>query len=197
MNRLKIMDNKIAIEYRKKLPKSNNFNIRELREMPQYFGWVNYVINEKNEVDLFLGGNDDGVALRCFWNNHYEKKTLEIWAKLSVVEGIILDIGAHSGIYSLVANKSIQKGAVLSFEPHYLNFSRLNLNLRANRISTKSIFMNAVGAKNETLPFSVNQDLNYLTSGGKIGKFKNKTSTPIKVLAIDNILDVTAKKMLK
>ena len=125
MNRLKIMDNKIAIEYRKKLPKSNNFNIRELREMPQYFGWVNYVINEKNEVDLFLGGNDDGVALRCFWNNHYEKKTLEIWAKLSVVEGIILDIGAHSGIYSLVANKSIQKGAVLSFEPHYLNFSRL------------------------------------------------------------------------
>ena len=38
------MDNKIAIEYRKKLPKSNNFNIRELREMPQYFGWVNYVI---------------------------------------------------------------------------------------------------------------------------------------------------------
>ena len=142
--------------------------------MPQYFGWVNYVINEKNEVDLFLGGNDDGVALRCFWNNHYEKKTLEIWAKLSVVEGIILDIGAHSGIYSLVANKSIQKGAVLSFEPHYLNFSRLNLNLRANRISTKSIFMNAVGAKNETLPFSVNQDSNYLTSGGKIGKFKKK-----------------------
>mgnify|MGYP001165672269 FL=1 len=197
MNRLKIMDNKIAIEYRKKLPKSNNFNIRELREMPQYFGWVNYVINEKNEVDLFLGGNDDGVALRCFWNNHYEKKTLEIWAKLSVVEGIILDIGAHSGIYSLVANKSIQKGAVLSFEPHYLNFSRLNLNLRANSISTKSIFMNAVGAKNETLPFSVNQDSNYLTSGGKIGKFKKKTSTPIQVLAIDNILDVTAKKNVK
>ena len=191
------MDNDIAIEYRKKLPKLNNFNIKELREMPQYFGWVNYVINEKNKVYLFLGGNDDGVALRCFWNNHYEKKTLEIWAKLSVIEGIILDIGAHSGIYSLVANKSIQNGAVLSFEPHYLNFSRLNLNLRANSISTKSIFMNAIGAKNEILPFSVNQDSNYLTSGGKIGKFKNKSSTSIQVLAIDNILDKTAQKNVK
>ena len=191
------MDNDKAIEYRKKLPKINNFNIRELREMPKYFGWVNYVINKNNEVNLFLGGNDDGVALRCFWNDHYEKKTLEIWAKLSAIEGIILDIGAHSGIYSLVANKSIKKGAVLSFEPHYLNFSRLNLNLRANSISTNSIFMNAVGAKNEILHFSVNQDSNYLTSGGKIGKFKNKIATPIQVLAIDNILDVTAKKNVK
>ena len=68
------MDNDKAIEYRKKLPKINNFNIRELREMPKYFGWVNYVINKNNEVNLFLGGNDDGVALRCFWNDHYEKK---------------------------------------------------------------------------------------------------------------------------
>ncbi len=191
------MDNKKAIRCREKLPKVNNFNIAELRGMPEYFGWVNYVVNEKNEIHLFLGGNDDGVALRCFWNNHYEKKTLEIWAKLCITEGIILDIGAHSGIYSLVANNSIQNGAVLSFEPHYLNFSRLNLNLRANNISTKTIFMNGVGKKNEVLPFSVDKDTNYLTSGGKIGKFKNLISTPIQILAIDSFLDVLAKKNVK
>ena len=40
------MDNKKAIKHREKLPKLNNFIIKDLREMPEYFGWVNYVVNE-------------------------------------------------------------------------------------------------------------------------------------------------------
>ena len=191
------MDNNKAIMQREQLALSNNFNIKELHAFPKYFGWVDYEVNKENKIHMFLGGNDDGVALRCFWNSQYEKKTLEIWAKLTTIEGIILDIGAHSGIYSLTAHKSIINGAVLSFEPHFLNFSRLNLNLRANGFSTKTIFMNAVGQKNEMLPFSVNQNTDYLTSGGKIGKFKNQKSSPIQTLAIDSFLDLTAKKNVK
>ena len=192
-----LMDNNKAIKYREQLPSLNNFNIKELYSLPQYFGWVDYEVNKENKICMFLGGNDDGVALRCFWNSQYEKKTLQIWAELSLIEGIILDIGAHSGIYSLTANKSIIHGAVLSFEPHYLNFSRLNLNLRANGFSTKTIFMNAVGQRNEMLPFSANQNIDYLTSGGKIGKIKNQKSTPIQTIAIDNFLDGIAKKNVK
>ena len=191
------MDNNKALKYRKQLPSLNNFNIIELYNLPQYFGWVDYYVDKENKIFMFLGGNDDGVALRCFWNSQYEKKTLQIWAKLSSIEGIIIDIGAHSGIYSLTANKSIIHGAVLSFEPHFLNFSRLNLNLRANGFSTKTIFMNAVGQRNEILPFSVNQNTDYLTSGGKIGKIKNQKSSPIQTIAIDNFLDQIAKKNIK
>ena len=44
--------------------------------------------------------------------------------------------------------------------------------------------MNAVGAKNETLPFSVNHDSNYLTSGGKIGKFKLENNQVLQELKI-------------
>ena len=103
--------------------------------MPKYFGWVSYCINKNLNIKLFLGGNDDGVALRCFWNNHYEEQAVKLWLELTQIEGIILDIGAHTGIYSLIANCSINKGAVLSFEPYYMNFARLNLNLRANSIT--------------------------------------------------------------
>lgn len=191
------MDNEKALKYREQIPKLNNFNIKELLKMPAYFGWVNYSISKNNSIYMFLGGNDDGVAMRCFWNNHYEKKTLQIWAALCSIEGIIIDIGAHSGIYSLVANNSIKKGAVLSFEPHFLNFSRLNLNLRANGFSTSTMFMNAVGKKNEILPFSVMLNKDYLTTGGKIGKFKNKLSTSIQTIAIDNFLDEKAKNNVK
>ena len=65
------MDNKKAQKYRLQLPKSNYFNIKELHNMPKYFGWVDYYTTLENKIFMFLGGNDDGVALRCFWNNHY------------------------------------------------------------------------------------------------------------------------------
>ena len=191
------MDNEKALSYRQLLPKLNHFNIKELYNMPKYFGWVDYYTTLENKIFMFLGGNDDGVALRCFWNNHYERKTLEIWSKVTSVDGIVLDIGAHSGIYSLVANKSIKSGAVLSFEPHFLNFSRLNLNLRANEFSTKTAFMYGVGKNNETLPFSISPNLDYLTSGGKIGRFQKQITSDIQTIAIDKFLDSKAKNNVK
>jgi len=191
------MNNDEAIKYRNKLPKINNFTIMELHQMPKYFGWLKHSINRINKIHMFLGGNDDGVALRCFWNNHYEKKTLEIWSKLSAIEGIILDIGAHTGIYSLAANNSIKKGQILSFEPHFLNFARLNLNLRGNGFSTRTMFMNTVGKQNQIQPFSVMNNIDYLTSGGKIGNIKNQFTTQIQTIAIDSFLDKTARNNVK
>jgi FkbM family methyltransferase len=191
------MNNDEAIKYRNKLPKINNFTIIELYQMPKFFGWLKHSINRINKIHMFLGGNDDGVALRCFWNNHYEKKTLEIWSKLSAIEGIILDIGAHTGIYSLAANNSIKKGQILSFEPHFLNFARLNLNLRGNGFSTRTMFMNTVGKENQIQPFSVMNNIDYLTSGGKIGNIKNQFTTQIQTIAIDSFLDKTARNNVK
>ena len=191
------MNNDEAIKYRNKLPKINNFTIMELYQMPKFFGWLKHSINRINKIHMFLGGNDDGVALRCFWNNHYEKKTLEIWSKLSAIEGIVLDIGAHTGIYSLAANNSIKKGQILSFEPHFLNFARLNLNLRGNGFSTRTMFMNTVGKQNQIQPFSVMNNIDYLTSGGKIGNIKNQFTTQIQTIAIDSFLDKTARNNVK
>lgn len=191
------MDNEKTKKYRKSLDKKNFFNIVELRNMPKYFGWVNHCINNNLNIKLFLGGDDDGVALRCFWNNHYEEQTLKLWFELTNIEGIILDIGAHTGIYSLIANCSINKGAVFSFEPYYMNFARLNLNLRANSISTQNAFMLAIGSKNEKLPFSVDNNTDYLTSGGKLGAFTKKKILPVQTISIDEFLDNEAQTHVK
>ena len=191
------MDNDKTTKYRKSLDKKNFFNIVELRNMPKYFGWVNHCINNNLNVKLFLGGDDDGVALRCFWNNHYEEQTLKLWFELTNIEGIILDIGAHTGIYSLIANSSINKGAVFSFEPYYMNFARLNLNLRANSISTENAFMLAVGSEKGNLPFSVDTNADYLTSGGKLGAFSKKKIFSVQTITIDEFLDKEAQTHVK
>lgn len=191
------MDNEETKKYRQSLDKKNFFNIVELRNMPKYFGWVTHCISNSLNIKLFLGGNDDGVALRFFWNNHYEEQTLMLWSEFTKIEGIVLDIGAHTGIYSLIANCSINRGAVFSFEPYYMNFARLNLNLRANSISTQNAFMLAVGSKNEKLPFSVDPNTDYLTSGGKLGKFTKKKIMPVQTIKIDDFLDNEAQTHVK
>ena len=191
------MNNEKAKKYRQSLDEKNFFNIVKLKNMPNYFGWVNHCINNNLNIKLFLGGNDDGVALRCFWNNHYEEQTLKLWLELTKIEGIILDIGAHTGIYSLIANCSINKGAVFSFEPYYMNFARLNLNLRANSISTQNAFMLAIGSEKGNLPFSVDPNADYLTSGGKLGSFTKKKIFSVQTITIDEFLDKEAQTHVK
>ena len=47
------MDNKKAQKYRLQLPKSNYFNIKELYNMPKYFGWVDYYTTLENKIFMF------------------------------------------------------------------------------------------------------------------------------------------------
>ena len=56
--------------------------------------------------------------------------------------------------------------------------------------------MNAVGEKMK-LSFSVDSNYNFLSSGGKIGKVSNMSTTTIKTFAMDSFLDDVAKTNVK
>jgi len=61
---------------------------------------------------------------------------LSTWSDLtSKVKGFILDIGAHTGVFSLAAMNINSNANIISFEPHFMNFSKLPLNIRANQFS--------------------------------------------------------------
>ena len=57
--------------------------------------------------------------------------------------------------------------------------------------------MNTVGKQNQIQPFSVMNNIDYLTSGGKIGNIKNQFTTQIQTIAIDSFLDKTARNNVK
>ena len=98
MNNIEVL-NAISKSKRKDLPFENNFNINELSLMPELFDWVNCDVGLENKFYMFLGGKDDGVALRFFWNGFYEKNTLRTWSRIAKnTNGFVLDIGAHTGI---------------------------------------------------------------------------------------------------
>jgi FkbM family methyltransferase len=185
----------IANDTKKRIPEINYLGISDLQKMPTFFDWVACKVNTEIFFSMFLAGSDDGVALRFFWNGQYEKSTLEIWSYFASLGGVIIDIGAHTGAYTLAANAANKDATVYSFEPHFMNFARLNLNMRGNGLNSNNAFMLGVGEKNTILPFSVSTRLDYLSTGGSIGSRDNALISEIKVVALDNFFQKDKDKI--
>lgn len=119
---------------------------------------------------MFCANNDCAVARRFFWNNCYEKKTLELWNELSqkINDSLILDIGAHTGVYSLCASISNKKNTILSFEPFFMNYARMSSNFKLNNINPNNLFMYAVGNSNQIVKLKIKNNIHYLSTGGSI-----------------------------
>ena len=169
-----------------------NFTLRELLQKPQFFDWVDCRVNDKQFL-MFLAGADDAVAMRYFWNGRYEAFTLSLWSSLAEsTDGIILDVGAHTGVYSLAA---LAAGAseVHSFEPHFANFARMQLNFRGNGFHLNHAHMLAVGGRSEWSTFHLPTALEYLSTGGGLTERQNARQFPIEVVALDEFLELTAR----
>lgn len=75
-------------------------------------------------------------------------------------EGMIIDIGAHIGIFSILASLNY-KNKILSFEPDKSSFDLLKSNIENNQINTIDFYNNAIG-------LSGNQKF-YQSSSGELG----------------------------
>lgn len=102
-----------------------------------------------------------------FWlgfHGGWEKKSLELWIKLCENSNTIFDVGANSGIYSLIS-KSVNKNArVFAFEPIKENLKLLKAN---NAINHFDIKINEVGVSNkngEAKMYALPNTVNYMTS---------------------------------
>ena len=89
---------------------------------------------EKNKLRLI---NSKGIITNdIFYSGifgNYEGETLRLWYEISKeVNGLVLDIGAYSGIYSLVAASANKQSSIVAFEPHPKNFDLLCKNIQMN-----------------------------------------------------------------
>lgn len=70
-----------------------------------------------------------------FWSgleNGWEKESINIWKRLSKRSNIIFDIGANTGIFSLVSKAISKESEVYSFEPVTRVFDKLLMNVKEN-----------------------------------------------------------------
>lgn len=73
--------------------------------------------NEKS-IKIYSAGFVEENEL--FWEgieNAWEKKSIELWRKMTKDANIIIDVGANTGLYSLVAKAENPSAQVIAFEP--------------------------------------------------------------------------------
>lgn len=172
-------------------------NISNLSNLPSFFDWVKCYPSKNVYFNMFLGGKDDGVAARFFWEEEYEYLTLKIWyllAKNTQENSYIIDVGAHTGSYSLTAYLANVNSVVISIEPHVFNVARLMLNLKANNFKTTNIVNGAISNKNEISTFSIKTKLDYLSSGGSLGKKDNALTTNVMSYTLDQLIPLQSHK---
>lgn len=170
---------------------TGNLSISKIQEFPRFFDWVECEVAGRQFV-MFCAGGDDGVAMKCYWNGSYERHSLKTWAMLAGrhQKKIIIDVGAHTGIYSLAALSQGAKNTI-SIEPHFANFSRLNLNLRANFFSTKNAKMYAASDRQEWATFVLPTSIDYLSTGGNLDDSAKGLKFPVMTIPLDELVDVT------
>lgn len=82
------------------------------------------------------------IENEIFWRgltNCWEKESIQLWIKLCKESQTILDIGANTGVYSLIAKTVNPKAKVYSFEPHPMFFKMLQKNIALNNFDIVSI----------------------------------------------------------
>jgi FkbM family methyltransferase len=76
------------------------------------------------------------IENEIFWRGitgNWEKESLKLWIKLCERSNVILDIGANTGIYSLVAKTVNPRAVVHAFEPHPMFYDFLCKNISLNQ----------------------------------------------------------------
>ena len=141
--------------------------LKELLKQPPYVGFVEGDFLADLSFVMFLCDRDDGVALRVLWKREFEAASLAIWRRLVLASNLVVDVGGHTGIYSIVAGLTNPAAKVHTFEPHEMNFGRLLLNLRANGLVGSNAHNLAASRMAGSVPFQVKIN-HYLSSGGSV-----------------------------
>tara|TARA_Y100000590_G_C15554608_1_gene952313 strand:+ start:132 stop:977 length:846 start_codon:yes stop_codon:yes gene_type:complete len=165
---------KICEKIKKEKTDICNYNINDLYKLPILTGAINLKFNNLN-FNMMNINNDDGVVLKYFWRNEYEPFSLNIWHKITRNNLYFFDIGAHTGIYSIIGNLQKNNNQIISIEPYFLNYARLVTNLRLNNYSSKNCILSAISNEDGEGIFQVNSNSYYLTQGAKLsdtGNFK-------------------------
>lgn len=171
-----------------------NAKIGDLIKKPSYVGFVEGNFLAELSFVMFVCERDDGVALRVLWKREFEAASLSIWRRLVLEADLVVDVGGHTGIYSIVAGLTNPKAKVHTFEPHEMNFGRLQLNLRANGLLGTKAHNLAASRTAGALPFQVKIN-HYLSSGGSVVADGEKFAKMVPAGPIDDYVPLTAQRV--
>ncbi|EON79316.1 hypothetical protein ADIS_0196 [Lunatimonas lonarensis] len=156
-----------------------------------------FKVRTKEGVEFWLFNNAFYWETEIFWQGfnkiNWEKKTREIWGELSYSSKTILDIGANTGIFSILAKASHPNASVFAFEPQPNIFEVLKKNNTINGFDIYCVPL-ALSDQEGELPFYNTGfstfERNNTTHGSlnKEWRTEKQASIIVKVDRLDNFL---------
>jgi FkbM family methyltransferase len=157
--------------------------LREIAGRQKYWGWV-----EAEGYLMYQGGNDDMIALRFQSGHTYEPQTRALWRKLCSRAEIAVDVGTHSGVFTLDAHLAGAK-LVLSVEPHPINYARLVMNMRRNNFTCDGVFLGAAGDEDAVRMMMV-KEIYRVHAAGQVGVDSDDgIHIPVRVARLDSLVN--------
>jgi len=98
-----------------------------------YFNGI-FKVNVEDKY-FYMRHNETGIENITFWEgieNGWEKVSMKLWIELCKDATCIVDVGAHIGLYTLVAKTINENATVHSFEPIERIYNKLTENLELN-----------------------------------------------------------------
>lgn len=102
--------------------------------------------------------NDDGIVDALYFNqqNYGEYEEVNLFKNLAKKSEVIFDVGANTGLYSIVSQLSNPEASVYAFEPYPVNLQRLEKNAELNRVEDKiNVVQTAIGDSQSKLRFAI------------------------------------------
>ena len=98
------------------------------------------------QVLRLLSRGDEWVPNQVFWRgwSGYEPESLPLFFRFAERSRVVLDIGAHIGVYALIAGHANAEAKVFAFEPLEATSARLRENVELNRLNNVSCFETAI-----------------------------------------------------
>lgn len=109
--------------------------IKNKKRFP-FVGLLKYKISNNNYIKMYSNGSDTIVSY-LYWKVKYEKPVIDLWIKNLNNNSVILDIGANTGIFSLIASKLTNKSKIFAFEPTPRILDFLKKNVLLNDVERK------------------------------------------------------------
>ena len=133
-------------------------------------------LNFNNIYFNYYASCDDHIVDLLYYNkNYHETGELRLFLELSKHCRSIFDIGANTGLYSIltaIGNKSCE---IIAFEPHPTNINRLKKNISLNNILNVKIVEKALGNTIGKINFSIPLDDSVADTSSANSEFSRAT----------------------
>lgn len=180
------------------------FDRRDLAQRQQASPYFGILPCRAGDIDFVMfHAYDDVVARDYLWlgADGYEGDIVRTWVDWCRSPSVVLDIGAYSGLMSILAARANTENEVHLFEPMERTVERANVNVKLNglgpRIKRHAV---AVSDSTGTAEICLYRDADFLGTGNSIGAkdgLKVVDTTTIRAVRLDEYMPDVAPSVVK